>query len=180
MSIYIYIFFFLFTYFICENILLYTLFHIIMRIDKNRTILPSSHLEEVHMIWFNDFKIYSLQWHELQWELIFFIKLTVYLFKYLCIYYFSYVRTFCWTIFRKIKYKSWYIISIIIRIYYTCDIHLKNKHKYTNMLIHVYMCVKNYTFIYINTDTSFSTNVDQKKYYQYLKINGSVSIFLEL
>ena len=47
------------------------------------------------------------------------------------------------------------------------------------MLIHVYMCVKNNTFIYINTDTSFS-NVDQKKYYQYLKINGSVSIFLEL
>lgn len=77
------------------------------------------------------------------------------LYTYLSIYVFiifhmwePFVRHF----FRKIKSKSWYIIYIITRICYTCNIHLKNKHKYTNMFIHVYMCVKNNTFIYINTD----------------------------
>ena len=79
---------------------IYTLFHIIIRNDKNRTIIPSSFGGSSHDMaqWFQDL-FFKTTWNP---RVIGSFHWIDYIFMYL----FSYLRTFCYTCFRNIKSKS--------------------------------------------------------------------------
>ena len=89
---------------------IYTLFHIIIRNDKNRTILPSSFGGSSHDMveWFQDL-FFTMTWNPRVIDS--FIKLTIYLFKYLCIY-FHIWEPFVTHVLEKssLKVNVWFIL----------------------------------------------------------------------